>query len=722
MMKYKLSILFVFFASFSIAQSTKENYANKLSARYKYVEAYPVWEELANRYVSKHKGNVNSLRMAADAAYKSEQFEKSLHWNMLLVQNNWADTADWNQLFQLLLINKDKNKFKAFLDSAILKFPKSSIAEKWKVIALDWAVLDTSQSDFEVALLRPTSKAEEFSAIPYKKGIMYVSNEFNIGFVNQKYARSGQNYTNIFYIDDLRNVESPIKKKQLWDEIKQIKAHDGPVSFSRDGKKVFVTRNQIATDDSNRIEVSKLEQIIFIKKGGDWVQEESFAWNSNKFSTGHAVIDTNKNIIFSSNRPGGFGGADLYVCEWQKDHYAEPINLGATVNTPQDELFPFVSSKGYLYFSSNGWPGLGGLDIFRTDRLESEPINMERPLNSNADDFAFTINEEKGKGYISSNRNNWKDQIYRITRANMGIDFELKVITCLGRPLKKLPILIKDKSNNKIRNVYTNDKGIIALDLQLEHQYVFAYAGDVNTQPDSIQFAAKVPGKFQKQLKVKFINQIWVIEAQTNNGKRLEGVILSLFQPKNVVKKGLTDSLGRFAYMPKNKEKLDSIAGSLINYEDAKLKNIVLVKDVCNDTVYFTLVFQEKRAEEFINLGMIFYDLDKSFLRPEGKLELDKLVVYMLSHPELTVELSSHTDSRESDAYNIKLSQRRSNSCVKYIIAKGIPKDKIIAKGYGETRLLNGCSNGVDCTDEEHQLNRRTELEILLPANSSELE
>jgi hypothetical protein len=119
-MRYKLSILFVCFTSILFAQNVKENYASKLSARYKYVEAYPVWEELANKYVSKHKGSINSIRMAADAAYKSEQFDKALNWNMVLVQNNWADTSDWNQLFQLLLINNDKEKFKSYLDSAIL--------------------------------------------------------------------------------------------------------------------------------------------------------------------------------------------------------------------------------------------------------------------------------------------------------------------------------------------------------------------------------------------------------------------------------------------------------------------------------------------------------------------------------------------------------------------------------------------------------------------------
>jgi hypothetical protein len=207
-MRYKLSILFVCFTSILFAQNVKENYASKLSARYKYVEAYPVWEELANKYVSKHKGSINSIRMAADAAYKSEQFDKALNWNMVLVQNNWADTSDWNQLFQLLLINNDKEKFKSYLDSAILKFPKSSFAQKWKDISFDVTILDTTQSDFEVELLRPKSMAEEFSAIPYKKGILFVSNEFNIGFVNQKYERSEQNYSNIFYIEDLQNYKT----------------------------------------------------------------------------------------------------------------------------------------------------------------------------------------------------------------------------------------------------------------------------------------------------------------------------------------------------------------------------------------------------------------------------------------------------------------------------------------------------------------------------------
>jgi len=109
---------------------------------------------------------------------------------------------------------------------------------------------------------------------------------------------------------------------------------------------------------------------------------------------------------------------------------------------------------------------------------------------------------------------------------------------------------------------------------------------------------------------------------------------------------------------------------------------------------------------------MIYYDFDLWNLRPESKAELDKLIKYMKEHPDLTVELGSHTDSRGSDRYNKKLSERRSQSCVKYIREAGIPKGKILAKGYGETKLVNRCSNKEKCSKAEHQLNRRTELQI----------
>ena len=126
-----------------------------------------------------------------------------------------------------------------------------------------------------------------------------------------------------------------------------------------------------------------------------------------------------------------------------------------------------------------------------------------------------------------------------------------------------------------------------------------------------------------------------------------------------------------------------------------------------------------KQGEDFIRLEMVLYNFDKFSLRPEGEVELNKIVKYMKEHPELKVELSSHTDSRGTTKYNEKLSNSRSKSCVNYIISKGIPSKMITAKGYGETMLVNKCKDGVWCSVEEHQANRRTELKLISPTNQS---
>ena len=116
-----------------------------------------------------------------------------------------------------------------------------------------------------------------------------------------------------------------------------------------------------------------------------------------------------------------------------------------------------------------------------------------------------------------------------------------------------------------------------------------------------------------------------------------------------------------------------------------------------------------------INLKNIHYDLDKYFIRDDAKAELNKLVQFMKDNPKVNVELSSHTDSRASDDYNKTLSQNRANSAVEFLISKGINESRLKAIGYGETKLLNQCSNGIDCTESQHQINRRTEMKVICP-------
>lgn len=131
------------------------------------------------------------------------------------------------------------------------------------------------------------------------------------------------------------------------------------------------------------------------------------------------------------------------------------------------------------------------------------------------------------------------------------------------------------------------------------------------------------------------------------------------------------------------------------------------------DRIYVEEEVDKVQVGKVFVLDNIFYDLDKSNIRPDAAIELDKLVVIMNDNPTLKIELSSHTDSRGSDSYNMALSNRRAKSAVKYIIYNGISKDRIVAIEYGETKLINHCSNGVNCSKAEHQANRRTEMKVL---------
>lgn len=148
-------------------------------------------------------------------------------------------------------------------------------------------------------------------------------------------------------------------------------------------------------------------------------------------------------------------------------------------------------------------------------------------------------------------------------------------------------------------------------------------------------------------------------------------------------------------------------------FKNRALKSIpILLLIISVLKVEGNLYLEKIQLNKEIKIENIYYDFDKSNIRADAAVELDKLVKILKENPTIWIDLDSHTDSRGDDTYNQALSQRRAEAAVKYIVDKGISKNRITAKGYGESRLLNKCSNGVQCTTEEHQLNRRTEFKI----------
>ena len=749
-----MKISFTFLAiialsSFGWSQSYKADFARDLSMQLKYADALPVWEELSNAFIGKKKrkktvGDYSFLRMTAEAAMYSEQYSKALYWNQVLVNKNQANEQDWLNLIELVSLNKKYTRLSNVIDSAAKAFPQSMAIMKVKANVSLLNSRISSSSDYTVSLYKKAEDGEDFAAFPYKKGILFASNQYGHGFVNREYDRTNQNFTDISFYDPTASKEkAKFYQKQFWidffyknqwREIKRSDTHDGPISFNQDYSMAFITTNQQEVDLDNRIKFSKLKLRVFTFDNEQW-NEINFPFNSKMYSNGHASMDSLGTVYFASNRPGSaikkfiyddslkvidtVFSTDIYKTSYLDGEWSAPVNLGELINTNKDEVFPFISSKGILYFSSNGWPGMGGLDIFSSDMSNTEPEHIGNPLNSNADDFAYYVNEFTGKGYISSNREAWVDQIYSFTKPVFKAELVAVLKSCKGTPLKNKTVQIVDLTKNIASAIKTNAQGKTEDPYILEknRKYIIYYPGDDINKADTALFTATADGEFEVNLTTYFKTNVTKLIAKDESGLPLENVMMNLYKHDGSTINYLTTSNGSYSWKNEGAARIDSVKMNLINYDDAKTSIPMKFEGNCLDTVAIPLIMKMKQGEEFIRLEMVLYNFDKFSLRPEGEMELDKLVKYMKEHPELKVELSSHTDSRGSIAYNDKLSNNRSSSCVDYIISKGIPSKMISAKGYGESMLVNQCKDGVQCSIEEHQLNRRTELKLLSPSN-----
>jgi outer membrane protein OmpA-like peptidoglycan-associated protein len=699
-------LLSVNLVGWSFGQTMKEEYATKLSSTLNYSEAYPVWAEMASKSIKKNENNWGYVRKAIEAATNTEQYDKALMWAEKLTANSDTCSQDWLNYFDLLLINSKSNRLMGAIDSALSRSPNSTKIQEWKKSAPLILKQLTDNSEYSIANFRQNKKGEEFCAVPYKGAVVLVSNRRNTGFLNRNYAWTGQYFTDLIAIGDTVDISTD----KLWKEVKRTNPHDGPISFSKDNKIAILTVNQKEIDQVGGIKFSRLELKIYREKNREW-SEEVFPYNNKTYSVGHGVLDQQGNLYFASDKPGGLGGVDIYKSSYVNGSWSEPVNLGSNVNTLRDEVFPFVSNNGTLYFSSNGWPGNGGLDVFYQDDQKSNSKHIGNPINTNADDFGIYVDENTGRGFLASNRNAFKDEIYTISKPVYKIEAEITLSTCDNKPLAKQTILVKNLKTNVEDKLTTDDKGKISIKPSINTSYKFTYSGDGNSSACSVEKTFDKEGKIPVKLSSNYKTYSGKLKVVDEKGENIDGAQITYFSKGKTTKKLLSSEDKSIIDLTSQElAETDSIVANMINYSDARI--VLNNSGDCNSEKSYSLVLTRKSGSELINLGMVYYDFDLWNLRPEGKAELDKLVKYMKEHPDLTVELGSHTDSRGSDYYNEWLSERRSQSCVKYIRAAGIPTDKILAKGYGETKLVNKCSNTDRCTEAEHQMNRRTELKI----------
>lgn len=608
--------------------------------------------------------------------------------------------------------------------------------------AMSWIQNPTS---FEVANMdKLNTENADFGLIPYKDGYVFTSdrNQTNILSKNKTYGWTGNPYLKLYETKSAESGSSIDAMSDLND-----KFHNGPGQYDLNRQEFFFTRTKMVrvtkktlnNDPTSWIEKvqssdyeNRLEIQIAKNTDGKWSAIKPFQYNKpEEYSVGHPTISADGNTLyFVSDMPNGFGKTDIYSCQRNEDgSWKQPENLGNTINTSGKEMFPFIDKDGTLYFSSDGHEGMGGLDIFKSTFVNNNwgtVENLRFPINSSKDDFSIYFTQSGKSGYLSSNRYDGKgnDDIYSF---NINQKSEL-IIAVIPKqrdennnivPLDGVTLKVENITENKIIQELKFINGVYTLTGKCKTTYQIAgtkdgyltqsktFETECKTRNDTL-FVEIILEKSPKELIIAVIpKQI----DKNNNIVPLDGMILKIENiTENKKKEDPKFANGLFTIDGKCKTTYH-ITGSKQGYV-AESKTIETDCTTRNDTIFVEIILEKLRMNQLIVLKNIYYDFDKSFIRNDATGDLDKVVQIMTDNPGIFVELGSHTDARGSDEYNIKLSQRRANAAVKYIISKGIYKNRITAKGYGETQHLNECSNDVECSEEAHQLNRRTEFKV----------
>ena len=513
-------------------------------------------------------------------------------------------------------------------------------------LAIDWL---RNPEAYKVEDLKEINSKESDFSPAYGRddfGLIYFTSSRDDAAGNKTHGATGQSFTDIF--------ESRIDKKSKWStpvpvEVINSESEDGTPCFSSDYKELYFTR----------CEAGKRERkgcvIMYSKKTGDkWSDPKNIQILPDSLVAAHPALSPDGlTLYFVSDMAGGFGKKDIWkVTRAQAGGaWSKPANLGPDINTPGDELFPFVREDGVLYFSSDGQIGMGGLDIFKAKPQPDGSWvvqNMKSPINSFADDFGIAFENGNERGIFSSTRKGKSnDDLY---------SFELPPL------IFNITGLVKDEKTGA----------------PIASSLVDLIASDGN----SLQAETGTSGDFKFALKVD-VDYILVAS-----------------------KRG---------YL-KGKEK-ETTKGQ------EKSREFLV-------TILLTPI------DRPIELPNILYDFGKWDLRPESMVSLDKLVETLFDNPNVTIELMSHTDSRDTEEYNQNLSQKRAQVVVQYLIDKGIEPDRLMAKGYGEStpkvvdavitsqnpflkagtvlseQYINTLAND-EQKEIAHQINRRTEFRVL---------
>ena len=575
--------------------------------------------------------------------------------DVMRVQGQYTEAKKRYQEFANLMPDDKRGK---------LGVSACELSEKWLEKPNPYIIMNISQlnsKQYDYGPVATGRRADEIIFVSSRPGT--IGSELD--------SRSGEAFSDLFTAE--------MDRKGKWSVPKPLpqpintEYNEGPATVTKREGEMYYTHCPMENNQSKGCEIW-----MAVKKGQDWAEPRKLSFFPDSVTVGHPSISKDDlTLFFASDAPGGKGGKDIWFVTMDKKskEWSEPKNV-AGINTPGDELFPFIHDNGSLYFSSNGHPGMGGLDIYKAEQIGKDewgnPENVKPPINSSANDYSIFFMGESEKGYFTSNREGGKggDDIYSF----------------------KMPPVIYTMSGT-------------VKDVDCKSPISGATVKLIGTDGSSVEAVTDAQGAYkfdEKENGDRFIESNTSYTIVVSKTSSIRNIAVDC-ESKDYSKRGYLNGKGQ-----------ETTVG--IEKSTAFIHDFELQCSNCGEIKFKTVLYELAK-----------WDL---MVTPEvnSKDSLNDLYQTLIDNPNIVIELSAHTDARGSEESNQELSQKRAQSCVEYLISKGIEADRLVPKGYGEGHPLVVSANGVTTTYNEafinslktkqeqeaaHQLNRRTVFSVL---------
>ena len=630
------------------AQEVKINKADKNYDKFAYVDAIKTYEKVAEK---EHK-SVEVFQKLGNAYYFQSKLEEANKWyTELFAMNQEVEPEYYFRYAQTLKSVGDYKKADEMMDKFYQKDGSDNRAKIAKSQKDYLSEIKKNSGRYRIENAGINSEFSDYGTAFYKDELVFTSARDTGGISSRKHSWTNQSYTNLFgsKVTDNGNFESPEK----FSKSVSSKYHESTPVFTQDGNTMYFTRNNFNNGkkgrDSERTILLKLYKAT--KDGDKWTNVTELPFNSNEYSVAHPALSPDeKTLYFASDMPGSMGSSDLYRVAINADgSYGTPVNLGNKINTEGRETFPFVSDNNELYFASDGHPGLGGLDVFVT-KLSSD-------------------------GNIGTIKN-------------------------VGEPV-----------NSKM------DDFAFLIDTKTKNGFVSSNRKEDNLGYDDIY-------KFTEILPIpKDCEQLLtgiVVDEESQEPIANARVVL-YDSTENKLKELTSDAEGKYDFGTVECDTKLKIRAEKPSYNTNEI-TVTIPKESGTTNSKVALELTEKPLtvgrdlRDALGIDIIYFDLDKSNIRPDAAVELAKILEVMKEYPNMHIDVRSHTDCRQTAKYNEALSDRRAKATIAWLVKNGIDKNRLTGRGYGESQLVNDCgcepTNESNCTEEQHQKNRRSEFII----------